>query len=220
MTVGCASTDVYRQEQSSLGKLPRPERIWVYDFAATDADIPDHSDFAGHQSEHSTPQTAHQVEEGRKMGALIANELVAHIRKMGLRAERGSTATRPKINDLVFHGYLLSIVEGDAKKRVLVGFGKGASELKVAMEGFQMTRQGLRKLGGGAADAGGSKTPGGVVGLAALAATHNPAGLIVGTGIKIYGEQTGSSKVEGRVKQDAEEIAEIIQARFKEQGWI
>jgi len=220
MTAGCASTDVASQKPSFAGKLPRPDHIWVYDFAAADGDIPDHSDFAGHQSEHTTPQTAHQVEVGRKMGALIANELIARIRAMGLQADHGRTSTRPKVNDLVLHGYLISVVEGDATKRVLVGFGQGASELKVAMEGFQMTGQGLRKLGGGTADAGGSKTPGGAVGLAALAATKNPAGLIVSTGMKLYGEETGSSRIEGRVKQDAEEIAEIMEAKFREQCWI
>jgi len=69
-------------------------------------------------------------------------------------------------------------------------------------------------------DAGGNKTPGGAVGLLALAATKNPAGLIVSTGLHAYGEHTGDSKVEGRAKQTAEEIAEQIQERFKEQGWL
>ena len=110
--------------------------------------------------------------------------------------------TTPQINDLVIRGYLLSIDEGSAAKRVAIGFGSGASELRVAVEGFQMTAQGLRKLGSGTTDSGGSKGPGGVLGVAALIATGNPVGLIIGTGVKVYGEESGSSTVEGRAKAD------------------
>ena len=220
VAAGCAKTKITSNNEPVTEKLPRPAHIWVYDFVATDADVPDHSAFAGHNSEHSTPQTGNQIDTGRKLGALIAKELVAHIRDMGLQAERGGTETKPQVNDIVLHGYLLSIVEGDTKKRVLIGFGSGKSELKVVAEAFQMTAKGLRKLGSGTSDSGGGKGPGGAVGLAVLLAKGNPAGLIVGTGVKIYGEKTGSSKIEGRAKQTAEEIAEILKKRFQEQDWI
>lgn len=83
-----------------------------------------------------------------------------------------------------------------------------------------MTAQGLRKLGSGTTAAGGNKGPGGAVGAATLIATHNPAGLIISTGVKIYGEESGSAKVEGRAKQTAKEIADVLKGRFEEEGWI
>jgi hypothetical protein len=110
--------------------------------------------------------------------------------------------------------------EGSAAKRVGIGLGSGSSELKVAVEGFQMTAQGLRKLGSGTSDAGGSKGPGGAVGLVTLLATHNPAGLIISGGMKVYGEASGKSKIEGRAEQTAKEIADILKKRFQEEGWI
>jgi hypothetical protein len=58
------------------------------------------------------------------------------------------------------------------------------------------------------------------LGVAALIATHNPAGLIVSTGMSIYGEKTGKDTVEGRAKQSAKEIADVLKKRFQEQGWI
>jgi len=36
----------------------------------------------------------------------------------------------------------------------------------------------------------------------------------------VYGEESGSSKVEGRAKQTAKEIADVLKKRFQEQGWI
>ena len=68
--------------------------------------------------------------------------------------------------------------------------------------------------------ASGSKTPGAAVGLAALVATHNPLGLIVSTGMKAYGEVSGSAKIEGRAKQTAKEIADHLKIRFEQEGWI
>jgi Domain of unknown function (DUF4410) len=217
---GCASTEVTGRQEYRGGKIPRPGHIWVYDFAATPAEIPADSALAGKQVEHPTPQTPEQIATGRQVGALIATQLVEEIRGMGLPAQRASSGTRPEINDLVFRGYLLSVDEGSATKRVAVGFGSGASELKVAAEGFQVTAQGLRKLGSGSLDSTGGKTPGGAVGVAALIVTGNPVGLIVGGGAKAYGEYSGSSKIEGRAKATAKEIADTIRPKFQQQGWI
>ena len=139
---------------------------------------------------------------------------------MGLPAARGSSDTKPKINDLVIRGYILSVDEGSATKRVAIGFGSGASELSLAAEGFRMTAQGLQRVGSGSIGAGGSKTPGSALGVVGTIATANPAGLIVGTGVKAYGEYSGSSKIEGRAKDAAKEIAELIKPKFQEQGWI
>jgi len=92
--------------------------------------------------------------------------------------------------------------------------------LRTAVEGYQMTAQGLRKLGSGTVDSGGGKSPGAALGVVGLVATGNPARLIVSTGMKVYGEASGSSKVEGRAKQTAKEIADVLRQRFEQQGWI
>ncbi len=154
------------------------------------------------------------------MGSQIALELVEEIRNMGLPGELGVPGTNVWINDIVIRGYLLSIQEGSAAKRILVGFGSGASDLKVAAEGFQMTAQGLRKLGSGTTNATGGKAPGADLGVLGLIATHNPAGLIISSAVKVYGEESGKSTVEGRAKQTAKEIGDVLKKRFEEQGWI
>jgi hypothetical protein len=214
---GCASTKVSDRQILVTEKIPRPNRILVYNFAATPADAPEP---ANQPTEASTPQTPEQIQAGRQLGAQIATELAADIRAMGLPGEAAPIGTQPQMHDIVIKGYLLSVQEGSAAKRLSIGFGSGASELQTAVEGFQMTPQGLRKLGSGTVDAGGSKTPGAAVGVAGLIATGNPAGLIVSTGMKVYGEASGSSTLEGRAKATAKEIADQIKPRFQQQGWI
>src|SRR5574337_226099 len=144
---GCASTEVTERQILVTGRIPRPEHILVADFAATPADIPADSPLAGHASISRTPQTAEQIATGRQVGAEIATELVKEIRGMGLPAERASTRTTLQLNDIVIRGYLLSIQEGSTAERMAVGFGAGASDLSVAVEGYHMTAQGLRRLG-------------------------------------------------------------------------
>ena len=45
-------------------------------------------------------------------------------------------------------------------------------------------------------------------------------GLIVSSGVKVYEEKSGSAKIESRVEQIVEEIADLLKNRFEQQGWI
>jgi hypothetical protein len=188
----------------------------VYDFIATPTDVPADSDV----NVQNAAQTPEQIEMGRQLGAQIAQKLVAQIQGMGLPAVEATRGASPQVGDLVIRGYLLSINEGSAAKRLTIGFGSGGSELTTAVEGYLMTAQGLRKLGSGTVESGGSKTPGAAVPAVVAIASGNPVGLIVSSGMKIYGEASGSAKVEGRAKKTAEEIADQLKVRFQQQGWI
>jgi hypothetical protein len=217
---GCASTKISDRETYSAGKLPRPAQIIVYDFVTTPEGVAPDSALAGQTAAPATPPTAEQVALEKQIGMQIAEELAANIRAMGLSAVRATPQAVAQENDIMIRGYLLSVEEGSQLKRVTLGFGSGASELKTLVEGYQMTASGPRKLGHGSIDAGGGKMPGGALGVAALLVTHNPLGLAVQAGVQGYGEYTGSAKIQGRAKQAAKEIADQLKIRFKEEGWI
>jgi hypothetical protein len=222
VTAGCASTKVTSQETLFTGQLPRPDNILVYNFAATPADVPADSALAGQPDLDRSPQTTQQIGEGRLLGIQIAAELVGRLHGMGMPAQRIWTDTKPQLNDLVIRGYLISINEGSTAKRVTIGYGYGASELRTAVEGWQMTAAGLHKLGSSTVDSGGNKIPGVALGLGAATfiVTANPVGLIIGSGIKMYGEASGRNKIKGRAEATAKEIGEVLKLRFQQQGWI
>ncbi len=220
VVAGCASTKVTNREQLVTEKLTKPNQILVYDFSASAADAPADSEFASQSSAPATPPTAEQAELGRQLGTQIAAQLVAAIREMGLPATQVLPGAKPQLNDIVFRGYLVSVDPGSATKRMTIGFGSGGSELITAVEGYQMTANGLRKLGSGTTGAKSSKGPGATLGVASLLVTGNPVGLIVGGGMKIYGEASGSAKIEGRAKATAKEIADVLKKRFQQEGWI
>ena len=75
-------------------------------------------------------------------------------------------------------------------------------------------------MGYGQSEATGNKTPGVGVGAATWAITGSPVGFIAASAMKLHGEASGKSKLEGRADQTAKEIADILKKRFKEQGWV
>jgi Domain of unknown function (DUF4410) len=215
----CASTNVTSRQPYTGEALARPERIIVHDFGVTPGDVPTGSALAAHAAA-GTPQTAEDVEVGRRLGAEVAKQLTADLQEMGLPAVQAAGQLPPQPGDIVIKGHFYSIEEGDAGKRVLLGFGSGAAELRTAVEAYQMTPQGLRHLGGGATDSGGGKTPGLVAPLAVFAATSNPLGLVVVGAMKVRGERTGSNAIEGSAERTADEIAAQLKVAAQKQGWI
>ena len=201
LLAGCASHTLSARQEYQGAKIARPGHILVYDFAAAGA-------------------APGQESTGSQLGAKIAQVLVGEIRGMGLAAEPAVDPAAPRPGDLVIQGRIDSIDEGDAAKRVAVGFGAGASHLKTTVEASLMTDRGLQRLGGGSDDTGGSKSPGTAMALAGAVATGNPAGLIISTAMKAHGESSGSSTVEGRAEQTAKDIAKELKKKFKQQGWI
>jgi Domain of unknown function (DUF4410) len=220
VVAGCASTTVTERDTYKGPKLPRPDRIIVYDFTANPADVPPESAFATEKAVSSTPPTAEQLKVTQKLGAEVAKQLVADLRDEGLPAVQAAGQPAPRVDDVVIRGYFVTVDKGSAAKRVLVGFGSGDAELMTAVEGYQMTSQGLHLLGSGEIESGGGKMPGMVLPLAVMAATANPIGLIVGGAIKLTGEADGSATIEGAAKRTADEVAAQLKIAAEKQGWI
>lgn len=220
VVAGCASTKVTEQTPPVNEAIARPNQIWVYDFVASPDEVPADSSVRDKFKTPSKPLTAKQIATGRQLGGLIAEKLVADIQAMGLSAVRAGPGSSPQVGDGVIRGYLVSVEGGSAVKRFVIGLGSGASEMDTVVEGYQMTPQGLRKLGSGTLSSSGGKTPGTIMPAAVAIATGSPVGLIVVGGAKIYGEASGRNTLEGRAKATADEIADQLRIRFQDRGWI
>src|SRR5438067_12191044 len=200
LLAACATTKVTDQTPMVDPGLARPNNIYVYDFVADPSQIPQDSAINANLTVPSTPPTPEELETGRKLGALIAHDLAADIRDMGLSAMQAGPGSVPQVGDGVLRGYLVSAEGGSTVKRFVIGFGSGASEMDALVEGFAVTREGWRKLGSGSLNSSGNKMPGLVVPAAVAVATGSPIGLIVMGGVKVYGEASGKNTLEGRAK--------------------
>jgi len=218
MMSGCAKTTVTERQSYEGPRLARPARVLVYDFAASQADLP-----PGYGTAVSAPpadQSADDLSLGRKLGAEVAKDLVEELQKMNLPAVSANGQPPPQLNDIAVVGYFVSIDSGNIAKRVALGFGSGAPELATVVEVYVMSSQGLRRLGSEELNSAGSKGPGTVVPLAVAAATDNPIGLIVSSAAKVEGEVSGRTTIEGSARRTAQEIAEQLKVGAQRQGWI
>ena len=166
MLAGCASTKVSNERTYVAGPLPRPTNVWIYPFAGSPTDVPPGTDFSTLSTDQGPPPTAEDIATGRRLGAQLSTTLVSELQGKGLPAQLAGPATRPQLNDIVIQGCLYSINEGSTGRRMIIGFGSGASELSTAVEFFQMTATGLRKLGSGDLQSASNKTPGMAAGAA------------------------------------------------------
>ena len=218
LLTGCAKTTVTDRQSYQGPRLARPDRIIVYDFAANAADMP-----AGYALAVDAPavtQTADDATLGRKLGAEIAKNLVPELIGAGLPAVQAMGQAPPRVGDITIVGYFVSVDPGNIAKRFALGFGSGAAELKTVVEVYQMTSLGLKRLGSAEVGSEGPKGPGEALPLAVTLASGNPIGLIVSSAVKIGGEATGMSTIEGSAKRTAKEIGDQLKAAAQRQGWI
>ena len=216
---GCATSKVTSEDQVAGGAMPRPNTIWVYSFAASPDGVSPQSALAGQLSSFDAPPPENAA-AGQQVGSEIASNLVTDINAMGLNAVVAFPGAQPQINDIVLHGFIISMNAGNEQERAIIGLGDGASKLSVAVEGFQMTSDGLRELGTGSTEATGAKSPGVGVGLVAALISHNPLSLIVSSAVQLDQEHTGKGGLSGRATQTATEIAGQLKIKFQQQGWI
>jgi hypothetical protein len=221
VAISCASSEITTR-RSYIGdeQLPRPGRIIVYDFAATAADVDEQSTLVGNYHMRTTPQTSEEIEIGRKLGSLVAERLVTEILAMGMPAERAHTGPEPGIGDLLIKGEFVSIDEGDRLKRMVVGFGAGAGELKTHVEGYQMTSEGLRLLGESQITDTGGKMPGMLVPVLGGAATENIGTAAIVSGSMNVVQELGPESMNAAAKRTAQKIGEVLSYAFKKHGWI
>lgn len=220
LLAGCSSIKITDRDEYHGEKLARPDRIYVHDFAARADDLPSWSEAAKTYSGQQATSSADELSAARELGVQMGAELVRRIDAMGLEAERADGTTKPAPGDIAIVGFLGSVEEGSGFKRVVVGFGSGAAEVTSHVEGYLATDDGYVKLGSGQAASKKSRGPGVVVPVAVTIATANPIGLLVMAPIKVGTEMSGRNKIEGVGKRMAGEVADALEKKFREQGWI
>ncbi len=216
---GCSTTKVTPDASNQGGaRIAKPERIVVFPFAATTADLSPQDQ--GNYSEPSTPPSAEELQKGRELGQKVAERLVEKINDMGMTAVVGTSYMPARVGDILIRGHFESIDEGSATKRIVIGFGSGNADLKTVVSAYEVTPAGPRRIGGGSVDSTGGKGPGLLVPAIVTVATANPIGLVVSGAVKAEGQISGRTTIDGAANRTADAIAERLEKRFKDEGWI
>jgi hypothetical protein len=134
LLVGNAKVETI-QNYNGAGPLPKPDEIVVCDFAVpSDVVTMDeslaarlrrrHLAMLGSGSDSSPEAVAQQVQKK------FSKTLVKDLQKAAVQVERAAGANTVPANTLMVQGEFTIVNEGNKSKRVMIGFGRGASDVQ------------------------------------------------------------------------------------------
>jgi len=107
---------------------PKPTQVVIQDFTNTSPIVAEGQ--ASHHHHHGADSNMPSDETVRQLQDSLAKTLNGQFKKMKLKSERVSDASEVLGPALIVEGEFTTIVPGKSWKRVIVGFGSGASDLK------------------------------------------------------------------------------------------
>jgi hypothetical protein len=219
--MGCARVSS-EYVQSTPDRMARPALILVHDYQVSPEEVQLDSALSSRIERvvKGTPKTEDQLKIEQEVSRALTATLVDEIRKLGLPAEAASAAAPGAGPTLSIEGQIVSINEGNKTRRLMVGFGAGASEVRTLTQVYEVTGGGGHRL---VEDfyttAKSSRKPGfgpmAGIGAAAGVATSGAAAA-GGVGAATALSQT----VEADIKHGARQIAKDLAKLFVQQGWI
>ena len=139
---GCASTQVTLLDETTT-RLPRPDRILVYDFAVSPDEVKldrgISAKIAGHINE--TPRTVEEKAVGHRVASSVSEHLVENIRALGLFAEKAAGPPPRGGNIVEIEGQLISIDEGNKIERTIIGLGAGRTDVKTYVQVYDSRKE-------------------------------------------------------------------------------
>ena len=191
----------------------------VYDPAVTDAEVAENRNTVA-RIDPASAQDPHDA-IGAQAADVLAAELVDGVDHLGLRAARASRGTPVPENALLVTSEFLDVDEGNRVKRLVVGFGTGASRVDTRMHLYYSQHGQLTRLMEFETHSDSGKMPGGAVTMGAGAVVTGGVTVVgaIGT-VAIGGVKTYRSAVERLAARSAGQATAYLSEYFAKQGWI
>lgn len=197
--------------------LPRPARIVVRDFAASEIEVVEYQGIFRQQPSNPNP-TERRRAIASNVAEALSLEFVTTLQELGFSVERGTRGASDAGDILIVEGEFIRIDEGSPLRRWIVGFGSGAARVQTRVRVYQGPRR--KQLLEFTTDADTGKMPGAAVTVSAGAAapTIVSAGLFTGNALAT-GFQNRSD-VSQLARSSADQAVRYLSEFFARQGWI
>jgi len=224
LIVACASATVTPEKVAAPATPVRPTRIVVYDLAVSPAEVTlnqsiVHRTFRAVQSNQTLQKS--QLTTAHAVAHDLADALVKDLQDLGFTVEKRPRGTPVKGNVLIVDGQFLNVDEGNRLRRLVIGFGAGASKLDTRVQVYQVSAGTPQRVLEFETHVESAKMPGAAVTMGAGAAasgavTAGSAAAAAGmAGVKAHQSSMGAL-----TDKTAEEIAAYLSQYFAKQGWI
>jgi hypothetical protein len=214
----CGQTGIRNAVLTQAKNLPRPVRILVYDFAVSEREVFEYQGIMRQQ-----PSIRDPVERERLIAAeakdALASEVVDGLRALGFAVERASRGTAAAENELLIDGQFLTVNEGNPLRRLVIGFGSGASTVESRAQVYQGGS--ARRVLEFSTHSDSGKLPGAAPMLGAGAAVQG--GIAAGTVVAnaaVSGVKTYKSDVARMAAASGDQVVRYLSEFFAQQGWI
>jgi hypothetical protein len=214
----CGQTAVRPLGRIQDTNLPPPARILVYDFTMADSVVKEYQGILRQQPAVTNP-AERESQIKRHAADAATGELVKGLRGLGFAVAPVARGTPVADNDLLIDGKFLAVDQGNPLRRLLIGFGSGASKVETRVELYHGTER--RKLLEFTTRSDSGRMPGAAATVPAGAAVQGgvTAGVIasgaIGTGYEAY-----RTDVAQMARATAEQSVRYLSEFFAKQGWI
>ena len=214
----CGQTGIRKPTLAELKTLPRPSRILLYDFAASEREV---TAYQGIMRQQTVLKDSAERERllAKEVKDALAEEVVAGLRALGFTVERVNRGTIAAGNDLLIAGQFLAIDEGNPLRRLVIGFGSGNSMVESRVQLYQGAE--ARKLLEFTTHSDSGRLPGAAptIGGGAVVQGGLTTGMVVlnaaTSGIKMY-----NSGVARMAAASGDQVVRYLSEFFGAQGWI
>ena len=214
----CGQTGIRRAALVAETNLPRPNRILLYDFAVSEQEV---KEYQGIMRQQPNIKDAAERERvlAKEVKDALAEEVIDGLRPLGFVVERVGRETKATGSDLVVDGQFLTVDEGNPLRRLVIGFGTGASLVQSQVQVYQGEQ--ARKLMEFTTQSDSGKMPGAAATLGAGAAAQGgvTAGMVVANAA-VSGVKTYKSDVARMAAGSGDQVARYLSEFFAKQGWI
>ena len=213
----CAQPAVRPFIRTGDNDLPRPARIVVRDFAASEIEVVEYQGIFRQQPSNPNP-TERRRAIASNVAEALSLEFVTTLQELGFSVERGTRGASDAGDILIIEGEFIRIDEGSPLRRWIVGFGSGAARVQTRVRVYQGPRR--KQLLEFTTDADSGKMPGAAVTVSAGAAAPMivSAGLFTGNALAT-GFQNRSD-VSQLARSSADQAVRYLSEFFARQGWI
>jgi hypothetical protein len=214
----CGQTGIREPTRTQETDLPRPERIFIYDFAVSEQEVKEYQGIMRQQPTIKDPAERERL-LAREVKDALAEELVDALIPLGFTVQRVPRGTRLTDHDLLIDGQFLTVDEGSPLQRLVVGFGRGASGVTTKVQIYQAPK--ARSLLEFTTHSDSGKLPGAapLLGGGAVAQGGVTAGMVV-TNATVSGVKTYKSDVARMAAASGDQVARYLSEFFAKQGWI
>jgi hypothetical protein len=199
------------QRYDGPGSLPKPARVVIRDFANA-VPIAAEDATSHHHHHHDSDADPLPDEVIQQLRDSFAKTATGQFKKMNLETDRVSDAGVIVGPTLLVEGEFISVVQGSSRKRIIVGFGRGASDLRTHVVISELIDGQKTVLLDCNVDSKSGKKPGAVL-------STSGTGFVIGAATGHFGDKM-SATVQADASRTAKLIGKETKAIMVAQQWV